>query len=591
MVPRRNRVRWLLIAAGLLVLPSSLAAQEGLSHVRVVRLSYVHGTVAIKRPGASEWAKAMVNTPIQEGFSLSTSSDSYAEVQFENGSTARLGELSAIDFSQLALARDGNKLNRMTFTQGYATFHFVPEKGDVYAVRVANTTLTPRGKSEFRTDVNQNQLHVEVFNGAVEVEGPSGSTKLGKDKVLDYDTQAAQAFNIHEGIQKDSWDQWSEARDRQSTLAMNDAAVGLNRSLYGWSDLDAYGEWAYLPGYGYGWAPYEPLGWSPYSMGMWNSYPGFGWTWISGEPWGWLPFHYGSWGFDPTFGWFWMPGSFDAWSPALVTWYAGPGWVGWAPAGGGCQTGGNCVTAVPAGTIQNGQPVNSTSVLRPRPGEGRPMNAPPFQASRLAMLGGTPLPGNVRLPGMTATSGVQALGASRASGTGTESSAALRARSTPAPPTVLMGNNPETERGAVTAHRGFWGRAAQALGASEAQPLHARLGRTLGGHFPATGGAGEAAMGALRGPRGIEGGRMANRSMGRAAPRGFERSGPVMLPHGAARAASRGEGGGMMTGGSSGSGRSSGAVFSGALSSSVSVSSPSPSSGAGRGGSSGGSHH
>ena len=44
----------------------------------------------LKRPGSAEQEQAMVNTPIQEGFELSTSSGSYAEVEFENGSTARI---------------------------------------------------------------------------------------------------------------------------------------------------------------------------------------------------------------------------------------------------------------------------------------------------------------------------------------------------------------------------------------------------------------------------------------------------------------------------------------------------------------------
>ena len=94
-----------IMAAVLLLLSASLAAQSGLSRVRVVRLSYVSGTVAVKRASSSEWAKAMVNTPLEEGFAVSTSADSYAEVEFENGSTARLGEFPKIDFSQLALAR------------------------------------------------------------------------------------------------------------------------------------------------------------------------------------------------------------------------------------------------------------------------------------------------------------------------------------------------------------------------------------------------------------------------------------------------------------------------------------------------------
>ena len=41
-----------------------------------------------------------MNTPIQEGFALSTWPNSFAEVEFENGSTARLGELSKVDFTQ-----------------------------------------------------------------------------------------------------------------------------------------------------------------------------------------------------------------------------------------------------------------------------------------------------------------------------------------------------------------------------------------------------------------------------------------------------------------------------------------------------------
>ena len=132
-----------------------LFAQQGLSHVRVVRLSYVSGTVGVKRPASTEWAKAQVNTPIQEGFELSTSANSYAEVEFENGSTARLGEFSKVNFDQLAMDEDGNKLNRLTFEQGYATFHLLPEHHDAYSVKIAEATLTPNGKSEFRTTLTR----------------------------------------------------------------------------------------------------------------------------------------------------------------------------------------------------------------------------------------------------------------------------------------------------------------------------------------------------------------------------------------------------------------------------------------------------
>ena len=51
-----KRSRWghypPILFAGLLFLPVSLMAEEGLSHVRVVRLSFLSGTVAVQRPGS-----------------------------------------------------------------------------------------------------------------------------------------------------------------------------------------------------------------------------------------------------------------------------------------------------------------------------------------------------------------------------------------------------------------------------------------------------------------------------------------------------------------------------------------------------------
>ncbi len=572
---RRFRLVNLIFAAGMFGLPAAHAAQQGLSHVRVVRLSYVQGTVAVKRPGATEWAKALVNTPIQEGFELSTSANSYAEVQFENGSTARLGELSKLQFSQLALAADGGKLNHLTLSDGYATFHFMPERGDDYSVIVAGTTLTPRGKSEFRSDLEADHLRVEVFNGSVDIAAPTRSIKLGKDKVLDLNVQTNEAMNTHSGIEKDDWDKWVEARDAQSTLAYRDQAYGLNRPMYGWDDLDAYGEWGFFPGYGYGWSPYSPLGWSPYSAGMWNFYPSFGWTWISAEPWGWLPFHYGSWAMDPMFGWFWMPGAMGPWSPALVSWYEGPGWLGWAPAGVGAVSACNCVTAVPTGVIQRGGVVNSNDVIRVQAGQVKAVSAPSFLPTQAAMLSGTPLGPHPVMP-VVATAGgqVATAGTARASMSGsnaaTSSAAqgtiATRFQSRPAPATVMMGNSVAAEREAMANNRGFLGRAGRFFSGSEARPLQVRRpGETLGGHTPAAETERAWGGGTFAGGSGGGKGQISNRGMtGRQGSRGISRSGPTMLSHhgggssGGARGVSSHSGGGGGFSGGSGGVRSSG---------------------------------
>jgi hypothetical protein len=46
------------------------------SHARVVRLSFVEGEVTVQRPDVQAWAEAPVNTPLQEGFKLSTGENS-----------------------------------------------------------------------------------------------------------------------------------------------------------------------------------------------------------------------------------------------------------------------------------------------------------------------------------------------------------------------------------------------------------------------------------------------------------------------------------------------------------------------------------
>jgi len=437
-----------------------------LSHVRVVRLSFVDGTVTVRSPESTEWTPATVNVPIQEGFSLATAKKSFAEVQFENGSTVRLGELSSVDFTQLALTPQGGHINHLALDEGYATLHVIPMRNDEYLLSASGVTLKPHGKTEFRTDLNQDHLRVEVFSGHVQASDSNQTETLAKNKALVRDADSGTPFQVTNKIQKDDWDKWTDARERQSTLAYRDQAVGPGAPIYGWDDLDVYGDWGNFPGYGYAWAPYEPLGWSPYSAGMWNWYPGWGYTWISGEPWGWLPFHYGSWNFTSRMGWFWTPGSFNAWSPALVNWYSGPGWIGWAPIGGrgrtSCTLGAaGCLTAVPPSALRNGEPIRpgNPHVLHPTATESISMIARPDVApSRVTMTSRQP-PSRVALPASGFTRSHEA-----------------------APSSVVMGQ--EVSPRTFVGHHSF---------ASGKDPVHVRLGGTMGGQIPTATAAGVAA--------------------------------------------------------------------------------------------------
>lgn len=106
------------------------------------------------------------------------------------------------------------------------------------------------------------------------------------------------------------------------------ASASVSLSFF-YDSLSGHGDWFVSANYGYVWRPYGvSASWRPYSDGRWV-YSDYGWTFVSYSSWGWAPYHYGRWYFDPYYGWVWVPGT--EWGPAWVTFYEGPGWIGWAP--------------------------------------------------------------------------------------------------------------------------------------------------------------------------------------------------------------------------------------------------------------------
>jgi Family of unknown function (DUF6600)/FecR protein len=433
--PKRYRLSVFLVAAFLAsTLYSVPSIAQSNSQVRIVRLSFVEGTVTMYRPDVDEWAQAFVNTPIQHGFKVATDANSFAEVEFENGSTVRLGQSSELDFTNLSLSPEGGKINRMALARGYATFAVMPEKDDVYQIQAAGSTYSSTAQSMFRIDMDQNSQRLEVFKGEVAVRSPYGSGTIAKNQVVELEPGNANPFRVTEGVTEDDWDRWVSKRQQTQTVASNKGAPGgsglpAGSSLYGWNDLSYFGAWNDLAGYGSCWSPTMGAGWSPYSIGRWSYYPGMGYTWISGLPWGWLPFHYGSWVYPAGYGWCWLPGNFSYWSPGLVTWYQGPNWVGWAPmpySGGSgtralCPSGQNCSTVVSLNTFQSGRPISPKDVLGMHGVRGRSVASPT-----------APLTRNLRLPGPALT------GSPFASTNDTGGSSGVRARRIGAAPTRVF---------------------------------------------------------------------------------------------------------------------------------------------------------
>lgn len=446
-----------------LLLPAGLAWAQTYSHVRMVRLSFVEGEVTVQRPDVQDWAAAPVNLPVSEGFKLATGENGFAEVEFEDTSTARLGQLSQLEFNQLMLSSEGQQVNSLTLQQGYATFR---SKGHVqlFEVRAGNAAFVAQGSALFRVDLQEGQLRVMVFKGEVQVTDPAYSGLLAENQVLTLVPGDNPPYQIAQGITRDAWDEWVEQRESQAVSLEARRPQGAYSNnvtdlLYGMTDLDSYGMWTNLPGYGNGWIPRVGAGWVPFSQGRWCWYPGVGYTWISGEPWGWLPFHYGSWVYDPSFGWGWLPlpAYMGAWSPGRVTWYQGPGWIGWAPQAAGrhqmprhCFQTGNCGTAVTTDAFQGGRFVNPHERAPVDFSQGARVDRPDVTPNPLLVLPGLPVNWPAGAAGRRVVPPVGQFGPGQ---TGSGAAAGAASATTPTSPAGTTAGNPRRPHG-IPAQRG-----------------------------------------------------------------------------------------------------------------------------------------
>jgi hypothetical protein len=325
--------------------PVDNGAMPGDSHVRIVRLSDIKGTLALDRKTGLGFEQTMQNMPIVEGEKLKTE-DGYAEVEFEDNSTLRLAPDSQVDFSLLALRSSGAKASTMTVVKGTVYVNTESTKGNEFLLVAGETKMTVAPSTHLRLQVNESRTVVSVFNGSVEVNHGAETTVVSKKQSLTLSGADATIAKKVQGEPYDAWDKESIEYHQRYAAAANAVAGGGN--MYGMSDLNYYGSFINAPGYGSFWQPYfVGAGWSPYSNGLWAFYPGAGYSWVSPYPWGWLPYHSGSWSFVPGYGWGWQPGgSFNGLNNVAMT--------GMSPATGMSPTGTMAGGTVPTNGLTKG---------------------------------------------------------------------------------------------------------------------------------------------------------------------------------------------------------------------------------------------
>jgi hypothetical protein len=321
----RLSVRLLLTAvavSSLLLSVASLTAPAFAdSQVRVVRLSEVQGEVQVDRNTGRGFEKAFLNLPITQGLKLQTKHDGRAEVEFEDGSTLRVTPDTVIGFPQLLLHDSGAKASAVHLQEGTAYVKFAGAKGDEFTLTFAHQKLSLAHSAHLRIEMADTTATIAVFSGDVQAEGESGTVAVSKNHTASFDLTHGDRYTLAKNLEPDPFDAWDKQQDQYHQLYANNSYRSYSPYAYGTSDLNYYGNFSNVPGYGTVWQPYfAGAGWDPFMNGAWAFAPGFGYGWVSGYPWGWTPYHYGAWIYLPSNGWAWQPGgSWTGWSaPRIV---------------------------------------------------------------------------------------------------------------------------------------------------------------------------------------------------------------------------------------------------------------------------------
>jgi FecR protein len=296
-----------------------VAASFADSQARIVRLSQVDGSVQVDRNAGQGYEKAFLNLPITQGTKIRTERGGRAEVEFEDGSTLRITPGTVVEFPELSLRDSGGRANAVKIGEGQAYLNFKGTKDDEFILFFGREKLTLTKPAHLRVQMADLDATMALFKGDVEVSGPAGTVDVDKKQTVTFDFADSDRYTVANSLEPDPYDSWDKQQDayqqRYSASSNSYSPYG-----YGMSDLNYYGNYFSLPGYGLMWQPYfAGLGWDPFMNGAWYAYPGFGYTFVSAYPWGWTPYRYGSWIFLPSYGWAWQPGtSWAAWNNVPV---------------------------------------------------------------------------------------------------------------------------------------------------------------------------------------------------------------------------------------------------------------------------------
>jgi hypothetical protein len=296
------------------------AAVAGVT-ARSVRVSYLAGTVVVTHESSAGGNGARVNMALSQGDSVTTLQDGQAELEFEDGSVARLTPNSRLDLLLLDTNATGTEnTSLLRVFRGLVYLEMRASAISRFRVVAGDDSVWPVENAAVRVNMDDPPAVISVLDGSVKVahgvKGVGFETAVRAGESLRSDAGDGTRYFLAETIAPDTWDNWNLARDQEaedemaSTTSVRDGYAGTQG--YGWSDLDAGGTWYQGADGTPMWQPYEAMAadFDPYGYGSWGYFADAGYTWASGYPWGWVPYHCGYWQYWEGFGWMWQPDGF-----------------------------------------------------------------------------------------------------------------------------------------------------------------------------------------------------------------------------------------------------------------------------------------
>src|ERR1700745_1601038 len=207
------RIKLLVAAAvisSLLLTVRSFAA----SQIRIVRLSDVHGDVQIDRNTGQGYEKAFLNLPLTQGVKIQTKQDGRAEVEFEDGSTLRITPDAVIEFPQLSLRDTGAKVSTISLQQGTAYVDFSGARNDEFTMALGHEKLALRRPAHLRVEMSDTDATVAVFKGDIQVEGPSGTVEVAKNRTVTFDFADKDRYTLAKDVEPNPYDLWDKQEDQ-----------------------------------------------------------------------------------------------------------------------------------------------------------------------------------------------------------------------------------------------------------------------------------------------------------------------------------------------------------------------------------------